>query len=255
MRYAEVVPDARLAGWIEAVWTLSSDGAEPPERAATILPDGAVEIVLSWTSGLGAPVSSSTLRGLVVGQMDAPVHIPYGGPVDLTGIRVCAAAAASLLGRSPADVTGRIVPLEDGAPAVVPLLVTAIAGRDAADRLAAIASALAARVAVAPPIDAAVAAAVRTIVARRGRVRVGALAREAGLSARQFERRFTVAVGMAPKRWARVARFTAAARSLARSDRRPLADLARDHGYADQAHFTREFGALAGVPPSRAWWT
>jgi AraC-like DNA-binding protein len=61
-------------------------------------------------------------------------------------------------------------------------------------------------------------------------------------------------VGLAPKRWVRVARFNAAAQSLAVPDRRRLADLAHDHGYADQAHLTREFGALAGVPPSRAWW-
>ena len=30
-----------------------------------------------------------------------------------------------------------------------------------------------------------------------------------------------------------------------------MADLAAELGYADQAHFTRDFRALVGVPPSK----
>lgn len=76
---------------------------------------------------------------------------------------------------------------------------------------------------------------------------IPALAAGLGLSARQLERRFRAHVGLPPKAFARVARFDRAVRRL--GDGTPLALLALDCGYADQAHFSHEFRSLAGMAP------
>ncbi|WP_249715084.1 helix-turn-helix domain-containing protein [Rhizomonospora bruguierae] len=82
---------------------------------------------------------------------------------------------------------------------------------------------------------------------------MASLAREIGWSTRYLSRRFAE-IGLAPKVAGRVARFDRARRLMvARGGAYPLAALAADCGYADQAHLTREFGALAGAPPAR-WW-
>ena len=81
----------------------------------------------------------------------------------------------------------------------------------------------------------------------RPRARVGAVADELGVSARQLQRRVTDAVGYGPKMLARVLRF----RRLQALQPAPLVELALDAGYADQAHMTAEVSRLAGMPPVR----
>jgi AraC-like DNA-binding protein len=81
----------------------------------------------------------------------------------------------------------------------------------------------------------------------RPRARVGPVAAELGVSARQLQRRVTDAVGYTPKMLARVLRF----RRLQALAPAPLAVLALDAGYADQAHMTAEVTRLAGVSPVR----
>jgi AraC-like DNA-binding protein len=90
---------------------------------------------------------------------------------------------------------------------------------------------------------------VRAAVAALGRprARVGPVAAELGVSARQLQRRLSDAVGYGPKMLARVLRF----RRLQRLAPAPLVELALDAGYADQAHMTAEVSSLAGVSPVR----
>lgn len=81
----------------------------------------------------------------------------------------------------------------------------------------------------------------------RPRARVGPVAAELGLSARQLQRRVSDAVGYGPKMLARVLRF----RRLQALAPASLAEMALDAGYADQAHMTAEVTCLAGVSPVR----
>jgi AraC-like DNA-binding protein len=90
---------------------------------------------------------------------------------------------------------------------------------------------------------------VHAAVAALGRphARVGAVAAELGLSARQLQRRVSDAVGYGPKTLARILRF----RRLQTLPSAPLVELALEAGYADQAHMTSEVTELAGIPPVR----
>ena len=72
---------------------------------------------------------------------------------------------------------------------------------------------------------------------------------QAGLSQRAMHALFDRRIGLRPKLFARIERFVAALDAA--SDRDSWADLALEVGFSDQAHFSREFAALAGQPPSR----
>ncbi|MBA2781164.1 helix-turn-helix transcriptional regulator [Billgrantia kenyensis] len=80
----------------------------------------------------------------------------------------------------------------------------------------------------------------------------GEMAQIYGLSLRQIERRFRHQFGLSPKAYQRLARM---ALLLARHGQAPastpLAVLAAELGYADQAHLSREHKQLIGVPPAR----
>jgi AraC-like DNA-binding protein len=92
----------------------------------------------------------------------------------------------------------------------------------------------------------------RLLARSGGTVRAGELARRVGWSPRYLQRRLLAETGLTPKAAARVTRFDRARRALQRQPGLPLAALAADCGYYDQAHLAREFRELAGCPPS-AW--
>jgi AraC-like DNA-binding protein len=81
-----------------------------------------------------------------------------------------------------------------------------------------------------------------------GNVRLRLLAREAGLSVSQFARAFRKSTGVAPHQWL-LQRRVEAAKSLLKDRRIPLSEVAVSVGFADQAHFTRVFSAVVGMPP------
>lgn len=80
--------------------------------------------------------------------------------------------------------------------------------------------------------------------------RIADVVDEIGYSHRRFITLFRDSVGLTPKRYCRVARFQRVLAQIHAGEPRWGA-LALDAGYADQAHFTREFTELAGVSPSR----
>lgn len=82
-----------------------------------------------------------------------------------------------------------------------------------------------------------------------GTDRVAAAVRQLGVTERSLERLLASATGRTPGYWLALARVRRAARALAQPT--PLAAVAADMGYADQAHMGREFRRWFGVSPGR----
>ncbi|TDD84600.1 helix-turn-helix domain-containing protein [Actinomadura rubrisoli] len=92
---------------------------------------------------------------------------------------------------------------------------------------------------------------VERIAAWPGLVRVEDLAEDAGVSPRSLQRLFHEYVGIGPKWVIRRYRILEAADRAAAGTGVDWAALALELGYADQAHFTREFTAAVGTSPAR----
>lgn len=91
----------------------------------------------------------------------------------------------------------------------------------------------------------------RLLLASRGGLRIDHLAKQSGLSARHFQRRFTSRVGLSPKLYARTIRFDAALTAHRIEPTKSWTRIAHEAGYFDQAHFIRECHALVGLGPSQ----
>jgi AraC-like DNA-binding protein len=91
----------------------------------------------------------------------------------------------------------------------------------------------------------------RRLVTARGVLDIAALARDVGWSRRHLTDQFGSEYGVGPKEMARVLRFERSKRLFVRPDRRSLACIAAECGYADQAHMAREWRVLAGSSPTR----
>jgi AraC-like DNA-binding protein len=81
--------------------------------------------------------------------------------------------------------------------------------------------------------------------------RVDELAAGAGVGIRRLQRLFAEHVGVGPKWMLRRYRLHEAAARAAEGSAVDWVRLAAELGYADQAHFTRDFTAIVGVPPAR----
>lgn len=77
---------------------------------------------------------------------------------------------------------------------------------------------------------------------------VGAAALSLGVSERSLERLTQRATGQPPRFWRALARVRRAAQGLGTAQ--PLIEIAADHGYADQAHFSRECLRWLGQTPA-----
>ncbi|OWK43027.1 AraC family transcriptional regulator [Fimbriiglobus ruber] len=79
-------------------------------------------------------------------------------------------------------------------------------------------------------------------------LRIGVLAKKAGLSNSQFQRRVSEMTGLTPRQLLTKARVEAAALALRGGDE-PLGELAARCGFYDQAALSRQFRAYTGLSP------
>lgn len=260
MDYREFPPPPSLAPFVETLWTLRDPVASDARERETIVPDGCLELI----AHLGDPFARVGERGvervqasrLLAGQFERHIVLRPGRVVDVLGVRFQPHGSAPFLACAPAELTGRIAPLDEVDPelgaAVARALARAGAGDDA--RRAALSDVLVARLARRraregdAATDALVADAVRRLVAAGGCLAIDALAQTLGVSARHLTRRFTAVVGVGPKVLARTLRFQQVFRAFREGG--GWARVAVDCGFSDQSHLVREFRRFAGEPPA-----
>lgn len=103
----------------------------------------------------------------------------------------------------------------------------------------------------APSIDETVEQSVARITTARGNVSVQSLADNAGLSRRQFLRRFRDTVGIEPRLYSQLVRFQATFEAMDAQRGAPnWTDIALSAGYYDQSHFINAFRAFTGLSPT-----
>jgi AraC-like DNA-binding protein len=188
------------------------------------------------------------LRAFVVGNQSHPSLTGVTGHQLGVQVELTAAGALALLGDVEA-YNDRVVPLDEAlgrnGVRLVEQLATASSWGSRLDLLDS-SFCMTEVPALAPEVEWLQA----EIAASQGQARVETLMDETGWSRRHVTQRFRRELGITPKAYARVVRFQhATALLMEQSAGRSLADVAIEAGYYDQSHLTRDFAALAGIPP------
>jgi AraC-like DNA-binding protein len=247
--YVARPPTPLLAKFVEYLW--SSQGA-PAHAKERVVPTGTLELAVSLVEDKGRIYDSDgrerRLSGgaAVSGAYRRPFTFDTRENASIVGVHFRPGCAGVVLGVPPGELTDRHVDLE------------ALWGRRARElherlcaattteqRFAILEAELVSRLdqrharpAVAYALD----------LLARPQVRVGDIAKRAGLSQRRLIEIFTADVGLTPKRFGRVLRFQRAI-ALARSAALDWTRVAHECGYYDQAHLIRDFRELADVTP------
>lgn len=253
MRYREYAAAPALASIVHCVWTLDGHARELAD-AQPVLPDGRPEVILHLGEGFER-IQSGGRRDrqppmILAGQLLGPLDLHATGRIAVVGIRLHPDGAAALVREPQQNLVGLTPGLEVLSPSLARALEQA---RDRADDLgdaAALVQTALTRHVDPTRIDRHVREAVEHIERTRGLVTVDAVAARVGLTSRHLERRFKPIVGISPKRLARITRFQRALRMFERLES-PVrgTQTAAACGYADQAHFIRDFSEFAGCAP------
>lgn len=191
------------------------------------------------------PDSRTTGWSSVSGLHDRPADIHHRGHQRGVQLALTPAGALGLLGLPAGQLAGRLLTLEETVPSLrhLPEQLAETPHDKRRDLVArTVAQELARR--GAPRVRAEVSRAVAGLT--RG-FSVQAVADDVGYSRRHLTSLVRAETGLAPQQVRRIARFEAAHRIIGHL---PLAEVAATCGYADQAHLSREWSALAGCTPT-----
>lgn len=235
--YARFWPDDDLALFVEHLWTVAWDLAAP--SVSEVLAHPSVQLVVEEGNSAVAGVFTARFvrrlegRGRVLGVKFLPGGFRpfYDRPVSALADR--RATLMEVFGAEAAELESRALaaPTLDGAFAVIQQFLRA---RDPARGAA---SELAGRIVARAASD-------------RGITRVAELGERFGLGPRQLQRLFDEQVGVRPKWVIQRYRLHEAAERIACTPDQDWADLAHELGYADQAHFVRDFRRIVGSSPA-----
>lgn len=230
-------PDSDLDQYVERFWSVHWDLVDPYDVRLISHPC----VNASFTPGEGA-----TLYG--VGTTTS-IH-PLAGAGWVFGVKFRPGGYRALTGRSSSPITDRSVPLRDAfGPAADALEAEIRASIDDHERVLSASAFLGDHMpAGMDETYELLLRIVATMVNDRSITRVEQVADQFGLSIRTFQRICREYVGVPPKWLITRYRLHDGAQWLAEGI--DVATVATELGWFDQAHFTRDFGALIGTSPA-----
>ena len=251
MDMVRFIPAPPLDAIVAVLWW--GHRTEPYNACEHMLPSGSAQLIIAlhekpimW----GSAVAGSSWQHWTGAIVHGPQSTYYrAGPKPggtVMGVAFRPGAAGAILGVPAAELVDRHIALEDlWGNSARELQQRLVACADANTALRLLERALRARLRKPLLMHPAVAPALCGSHAQS----IAALRKQSGYSHRHFIALFREAVGLTPKQYSRVCRFSTAL-SLLASQKTGLADLAAQLHYADQAHFARDFRELCGVSPT-----
>lgn len=246
-----VLPSPRLAPHIDRYWGVSL-AAATPLALPRLLPGTGAEAYIHFGAGFhdqgGARPQALSDSGLL-GARHHCLDLAPARRLDFIAIRFKAGHVARFLAQAPDISLERYQSLEHVFGAEAALLHARLhASGSRRQRLLLIEQFLIRQLERSPWFDPRIAAAAQALYYRP--LPIAQLAGQLGMSKRQLERQFKAQEGVTPVEFRRLARFQRAARNLALGTP-SLSDTGFACGFADQAHMTREFRAIASRTPEQ----
>ena len=241
-----------MAEFIDHFWSLSD---VPAHATECIVPNGTLELVINLERDEFRIYDAQDVRrcvrrcgAMVSGAYSRPFLIDTRAHASIVGVHFKPGGALSFFGVPPGELSDAHVELE------------ALWGRAARELREQLGSAadvptrfrILERALIEQRVEAAhqhpsVRAALSTLVL--GSAAVGAVARDAGVSARRLLTLFRREVGLAPKQFVRIQRFQRAFARVQSAQVTDLSKLALESGYFDQSHMIRDFWEFSGLSP------
>jgi len=248
MQFKRITPKEGLRKWIECFWIAQND--DPSTLVQKIIPDGFPEIIFHFADpylinldGNWEPQS----QNLLAGQITRYFYLKNTGRSHMIGIKLRPAALSHLFDLSMDSLTDKVLELSSlGFLNTLSERIHAALTDD--DRIELIQEEFIkkTRPHLYTPID----KALEVLFSKQGNASIGSLSEISGVSERQLERLFKKYVGLPPKFYARIIRFSYIFQNT-KEKKMSWSELGLETGFYDQSHFIRNFKAFTGEDPSK----
>ncbi len=242
-------PAAPVRPWVSAYTGYRTEAGPPGVHHG--VPSAHLTLILCLDGTVDMLPDGGRFTAMVGGLHDAPAMIAQGEPQTGVQLRLTWRGARALLGVRAGDLAAEVIDLNALLGRRTGALIDRLASADDwPSRFALLDSELTVLAThgrgdrgVRPEVG----YAWDRLEASSGNLRIADLAEEVGWSRRHLAGKFREETGLAPKAVARLMRFERACDRLRSPARPPLAAVAADLGYVDQAHLSRDFRDLAGL--------
>jgi AraC-like DNA-binding protein len=252
MIFKRISPAPGLEKIIACYWIIEDD--DPTPQLQKIIPDGFCEIIFHY----GDPYCIQLKRdweiqslSLLAGQIRQYFFLENTGISGVIGIKLQPAALTHLFNLDMHLFTDRVVPLPEALEnrlQALEALLQATRDHEAVIRL--LDEYFTSLLSTAGYTPNAADDAVQLIFSHKGMIPVKDITAQLGISERQLERLFKKYIGLSPKFYARIIRFSTIFQ-LIRENAPEWVGLAYEAGFYDQSHFIRNFKAFTGEDPSQ----
>ncbi len=242
--YVEAWPDNRLSPYIYCYWQLCTKRPLCKTFTYQVVADGCIDVL--WEA-------SDPSQPFVIGFSNAHTEFSLEKSFNYFGIRFLPTAFPLLFGTEASALTNNIEDLRNVLPIVAKELSECVENHRELNGL---------KVALDQfflttldptndSLDSRLHAAIDLILKTNGTI---LLEKEidVGISPRQLRRLFKFYIGDTPKSFSRIVRFQSILKAKPSVESLRRNKLFYDFGYYDQAHFTKEFKYLYGLPPITA---
>jgi len=244
-------PPPELRHIVECYWTV--EGAQRLPERQKIIPDAFTELIFHFGDPYRIKLSTrweTQGRSLLAGQISKHFYLENTGTSRIFGIKLRPPAITHLFGIAMHELTNKVIELDSlGRNHELVVLDKAVRYASAADRkLVCERFFMERKDRVAPhhPVD----SAVSQILTQHGMVGIKEIADALDISERYLEQMFKKYVGLSPKLFSRIVRFSYIFQ-LIKENSPDWSDVVFRSGFYDQSHFIRNFKAFTGEDPSR----
>ncbi len=242
-------PSHELRQVVECYWLIAFN---EPSHIQKIIPDGFPELIFHYKDDYLINLHGEwevQSKSLVAGQIRKHFFLRNSGEAGMFGIKLKPTALKHLFGLSMRQFTDKVVDLREINNARLNGLESAVRKNDEFVKIVAETENYLMSLGVDQIRLHHSDAAIDRIHQFMGNVDVGDICKSTGIGERQLERSFQEYVGLPPKFYARVVRFSNIFK-LVQSKDPSWSDLVYNTGFYDQSHFIRNFKAFTGEDPS-----
>jgi AraC-like DNA-binding protein len=249
MSFYRYEPNRKLQHLVECFWMVMDSNTVSTEQK--IIPDGYPEIIFHFGDPYKIRLEDKWIlqeRSLLAGQMSKHFFLRNTGRSEIFGIKMKPAALTYLFGISMEVATDSVLDLAFSVDALRPWHQT-LASLEPGNRVDWVQNELE-QLPLVVPQEPAIDKAIDAIIVSHGLISIKELCDKSNVHERQLERLFKKFVGLSPKFYARIIRFSQIFQKV--SDRRQSwAELGLASGYYDQSHFIKNFKAFTGEDPGK----
>lgn len=249
--YHLFIPTPPLQHFIECYWIAKSISAQSDTLYEHIFVDARADILFNFGCAYARTrLDESSSKNLGISNLDAqrsyPVIIQQTGEIHLIGVRFRPGGLSAFLPLPIHEISNCTLDVGVMFSASIMELQSRLYDAPTFQQQIGLLDLFFLRLLNPTPVHAYAHEVARQIEQHGGEINIHTLCQHVGYSIRTVDRIFNTTYGVSPKTYARIVRFQRALQQLRQNPNLSLAHIAQNCGYYDQAHFAKDFSALAG---------